>query len=86
MLGHTLAAAAGPACDPSTASVLYYAAAGDRCRRLCVRKPEMLLNTDDLRIQKTNELISPEQLISDIAVSDTARATDQRYRRQRYRL
>ena len=35
----------------------------------------MLLNTDDLRIQKTNELISPEQLIRDIAVSDTAAGT-----------
>jgi len=35
----------------------------------------MLLNTDDLRIQKTNELISPEQLINDISVSDAAAAT-----------
>jgi 3-deoxy-7-phosphoheptulonate synthase len=35
----------------------------------------MLLNTDDLRIQKTNELISPEQLITDIAVSDVASET-----------
>lgn len=35
----------------------------------------MLLNTDDLRIQKTNELIAPEQLIRDIAVSDTAAET-----------
>ncbi|GHD27212.1 3-deoxy-7-phosphoheptulonate synthase [Parahalioglobus pacificus] len=35
----------------------------------------MLLNTDDLRIQKTNELISPEQLIGEIAVSDEAAAT-----------
>lgn len=35
----------------------------------------MLLNTDDLRIQKTNELIAPEQLIDDIAVSDTAAST-----------
>ena len=35
----------------------------------------MLLNTDDLRIQKTNELISPERLISDIAVSDAAAET-----------
>jgi 3-deoxy-7-phosphoheptulonate synthase len=32
----------------------------------------MTANTDDLRIQKTNELISPEQLIADIGVSDTA--------------
>ena len=30
----------------------------------------MTANTDDLRIQKTNELISPEQLIADIGVSD----------------
>ena len=35
----------------------------------------MLLNTDDLRIQKTNELVSPEQLIGDIAVSDAAAET-----------
>ena len=75
MPGRILAAEVGPPCDPPTASVLYYAAAGVRCRRLCVRKPEMLLNTDDLRIQKTNELVSPEQLISDIAVSDTASET-----------
>ena len=32
----------------------------------------MTANTDDLRIQKTNELISPEQLIADIGVSDHA--------------
>ena len=35
----------------------------------------MLLNTDDLRIQKTNELIPPEQLIGEIAVSDEAAET-----------
>jgi 3-deoxy-7-phosphoheptulonate synthase len=35
----------------------------------------MTVNTDDLRIQKTNELISPEQLIADIGVSDAAAET-----------
>ena len=35
----------------------------------------MTATTDDLRIQKTNELISPEQLIADVAVSDTAAET-----------
>lgn len=35
----------------------------------------MTTNTDDLRIQKTNELISPEQLIDDIKVSDVAGKT-----------
>jgi len=35
----------------------------------------MTANTDDLRIQKTNELISPEQLIADIGVSDAAAET-----------
>jgi 3-deoxy-7-phosphoheptulonate synthase len=32
----------------------------------------MTTNTDDLRINKTNELISPEQLVSDIRVSEVA--------------
>ncbi|MFV0277294.1 MAG: 3-deoxy-7-phosphoheptulonate synthase [Parahaliea sp.] len=32
----------------------------------------MTTNTDDLRIRKTNELVSPEQLIADIALSDAA--------------
>ncbi|RLQ22814.1 3-deoxy-7-phosphoheptulonate synthase [Seongchinamella sediminis] len=32
----------------------------------------MTASTDDLRIQKTNELISPEQLIGEIGVSDQA--------------
>ena len=32
----------------------------------------MTANTDDLRIQKTNELISPEKLIQEIGVSDEA--------------
>jgi 3-deoxy-7-phosphoheptulonate synthase len=32
----------------------------------------MTATTDDLRIQKTNELISPEQLIQDISVSEVA--------------
>ncbi|MEH6583138.1 MAG: 3-deoxy-7-phosphoheptulonate synthase [Halioglobus sp.] len=35
----------------------------------------MTSNTDDLRIQKTNELISPEQLIDDLQLSDTAAST-----------
>ena len=35
----------------------------------------MTATTDDLRIQKTNELISPEQLIADIGVSDAAAQT-----------
>ena len=35
----------------------------------------MTTNTDDLRIQKTNELLSPEQLIEDISVSATAAET-----------
>jgi 3-deoxy-7-phosphoheptulonate synthase len=35
----------------------------------------MTTNTDDLRIQKTNELLSPEQLIEDISVSETAAET-----------
>ena len=35
----------------------------------------MTATTDDLRIQKTNELISPEQLIRDVSVSDGAAET-----------
>ena len=35
----------------------------------------MTTTTDDLRIQKTNELISPEQLIADIEVTDAAAET-----------
>jgi len=35
----------------------------------------MTTNTDDLRIRKTNELISPEQLVSKLAVSDAAAKT-----------
>jgi len=35
----------------------------------------MSTNTDDLRIQKTNELVAPEQLIRDVAVSDRAAQT-----------
>jgi 3-deoxy-7-phosphoheptulonate synthase len=37
-------------------------------------------NTDDLRIQKTNELIAPEQLTSDIQVSETGAETVARAR------
>lgn len=35
----------------------------------------MTANTDDLRIQKTTELISPEQLVADLGVSDTGAKT-----------
>jgi 3-deoxy-7-phosphoheptulonate synthase len=35
----------------------------------------MTANTDDLRIQKTTELISPEQLVDDLRVSDAAAST-----------
>ncbi|MEE4143938.1 MAG: 3-deoxy-7-phosphoheptulonate synthase [Halieaceae bacterium] len=35
----------------------------------------MSTNTDDLRIRKTNQLISPEQLIGDIAVTEKAAET-----------
>jgi 3-deoxy-7-phosphoheptulonate synthase len=35
----------------------------------------MTVNTDDLRIQRTNELISPEQLIADIGVSQRGAET-----------
>ena len=35
----------------------------------------MTIDTDDLRIQKTNELISPEQLIDDLGVSEVAGKT-----------
>jgi 3-deoxy-7-phosphoheptulonate synthase len=35
----------------------------------------MSTTTDDLRIRRTNQLISPEQLIGDIAVTDRAAAT-----------
>ena len=35
----------------------------------------MSTTTDDLRIRKTNQLISPEQLIADIAVTDAAAKT-----------
>jgi 3-deoxy-7-phosphoheptulonate synthase len=35
----------------------------------------MSANTDDLRIQRTDELISPQQLIADIAVSERAAET-----------
>ncbi|MBN7796236.1 3-deoxy-7-phosphoheptulonate synthase [Parahaliea mediterranea] len=41
----------------------------------------MTTNTDDLRIRKINELISPETLIADIAVSEAAAETVQQARR-----
>jgi 3-deoxy-7-phosphoheptulonate synthase len=40
----------------------------------------MTTNTDDLRIQKTNELLAPEQLINDLQVSDAAARTVARAR------
>ena len=43
-------------------------------------------STDDLRIRKTNELISPEQLITDIAVSDAAAETVSRARTAIHRV
>lgn len=41
----------------------------------------MTTNTDDLRIRKINELVSPETLIADIAVSEAAAETVQQARR-----
>jgi 3-deoxy-7-phosphoheptulonate synthase len=41
----------------------------------------MTSNTDDLRIRKTNELLAPEQLINDIAVTEAAADTVQQARR-----
>ncbi|MFV0476558.1 MAG: 3-deoxy-7-phosphoheptulonate synthase [Parahaliea sp.] len=41
----------------------------------------MTSSTDDLRIRKTNELMSPESIIHDIAVSDAAADTVQQARR-----
>ncbi|MCR9186521.1 MAG: 3-deoxy-7-phosphoheptulonate synthase [Halieaceae bacterium] len=35
----------------------------------------MTTNTDDLRIRRTNELVAPQQLISDIALDETAAQT-----------
>ena len=46
----------------------------------------MTATTDDLRIQKTNELISPEQLIGDIAVSEAAAETVANARRSIHRI
>ena len=43
-------------------------------------------STDDLRIRKTNELISPEQLITDIAVSEAAAETVSRARTAIHRV
>ncbi len=34
----------------------------------------MTTNTDDLRIRKTNELISPEQLVAELDAANTAEA------------
>lgn len=41
----------------------------------------MTTNTDDLRIQKTNELLAPEQLIADIEIGEKAAATVDNARR-----
>ena len=46
----------------------------------------MTTTTDDLRIQKTNELISPEQLIADIEVTDAAAETVADARRTIHRI
>jgi 3-deoxy-7-phosphoheptulonate synthase len=46
----------------------------------------MTATTDDLRIQKTNELISPEQLIADVPVSDPAADTVANARRAIHRI
>ena len=46
----------------------------------------MTATTDDLRIQKTNELISPQQLIQDISVSDVAADTVANARRAIHRI
>jgi len=46
----------------------------------------MTTTTDDLRIQKTNELISPEQLIADIGVTDAAAETVADARRTIHRI
>ena len=46
----------------------------------------MTATTDDLRIQKTNELISPEQLIRDVNVSDKAAETVANARRTIHRI
>ncbi|MEM1113939.1 MAG: 3-deoxy-7-phosphoheptulonate synthase [Pseudomonadota bacterium] len=43
-------------------------------------------STDDLRIQKTNELISPDELIRDIAISETAEETVSRARQAIHRV
>lgn len=46
----------------------------------------MSTSTDDLRIQKTNELISPEQLINDVAVSSAAAETVANARQSIHRI
>jgi 3-deoxy-7-phosphoheptulonate synthase len=46
----------------------------------------MTATTDDLRIRKTNELISPEQLIRDISVSEAAAETVAGARRAIHRM
>ncbi len=46
----------------------------------------MTANTDDLRIQKTDELISPERLIADLSVSTEAAATVENARRTIHRI
>ncbi len=46
----------------------------------------MTARTDDLRIQQINELISPEQLIKDIGVSEQAAETVARARQTIHRI
>jgi len=46
----------------------------------------MTTNTDDLRIRKTDELISPEQLMADLEVSETAAATVANARKTIHRI
>ncbi|MBV1916214.1 MAG: 3-deoxy-7-phosphoheptulonate synthase [Pseudomonadales bacterium] len=46
----------------------------------------MTTNTDDLRIQKTDELISPEQLVADLPVSEAAAATVENARSTIHRI
>lgn len=46
----------------------------------------MTTTTDDLRISRTNELVSPEQLITDIALSEVAAETVHQARRAIHRI
>ena len=46
----------------------------------------MSVTTDDLRIQETQELISPEELIDDLPVSDTVSDTVSNARRSIHQI